>query len=270
MPIHKYMDIDSGFALSEPGQYPTSDPDRQTQFKLGQEKISAGRCNAMVASQRKKSSTDQQQKEDTGGYTYGSYCCPVGTNPLNQKQGIRMSEPRPTVKTALLRTIEKIKTDPKTANVVFRAETELKENVRCIARVREFETLIVDEPTDLGGTNAAMNPVELVLVALGTCQEIMYAAYAAVLGIPLTEVKVDVKGYLNLQGLFGMDPSIPPGYQTIVWETRISSPADEGSLKSLVAIVERTCPLLDVIRRPIEASGKVFINGNPEACSLTA
>lgn len=92
-----------------------------------------------------------------------------------------------------------------------------------------------------------------------------YAAYAAVLDIPLTEVKVDVKGYLNLQGLFGMDPSIRPGYQKIVWETRISSPADEDSLRSLVTTVEKTCPLLDVIRRPIEASGKVFINGNAVA-----
>ena len=176
-----------------------------------------------------------------------------------------MSEPRPTLKTALLRMIERINADPKIANVVFRAETELNENVRCIARVREFAPLIVDEPTDLGGTNAAMNPVELVLAALGTCQEIMYAAYAAVLDIPLTEVKVDVKGYLNLQGLFGMDPSIRPGYQKIVWETRISSPADEDSLRSLVTTVEKTCPLLDVIRRPIEASGKVFINGNAVA-----
>lgn len=128
-----------------------------------------------------------------------------------------MPELLPTVKTALLKTIEKIKSDPKAANLVFRAETELHERVRCIARVREFETLVVDEPTDLGGTNAAMNPVELILVAFGTCQEIMYAAYAAVLDIPLTEVKVDVKGYLNLQGLFGLDSSTPPGYQRIVW-----------------------------------------------------
>ena len=181
-----------------------------------------------------------------------------------------MSESRTTVKTALLKTIDKIKSDPKAANLVFRAETELNENVRCIARVREFGPLVVDEPTDLGGANAAMNPVELVLAAFGTCQEIMYAAYAAVLDIPLTEVKVDVKGYLNLQGLLGLDSSIPPGYQKIIWETRISSPADEVSLRDLVATVEKTCPLLDIIRRPIEASGKVFINGNAEIYSPTA
>jgi putative redox protein len=173
-----------------------------------------------------------------------------------------MSELRPTVKNALLKTIDKINSDPKAANLVFRAETDLKEGVRCIAKVRDFELLVVDEPAALGGTDVAMNPVELVLAAFGTCQEIMYSAYAAVLDIPLTEVKVDVKGYLNLQGLLGLDSSVPPGYQKIVWETRISSPSDEASLRALVATVEKTCPLLDIIKRPIEASGQVFINGN--------
>ena len=98
----------------------------------------------------------------------------------------------------------------------------------------------------------------------------MYAAYAAVLDIPLAEVEVDVKGHLSLQRLFDMAPSVTPDYQKFVWETRISSPADEDSLRSLVATVERTDPLLDVIRRPVEASGKVFINGNTGACGLTA
>lgn len=172
-----------------------------------------------------------------------------------------MSELRPAVKAALLKTIEKIKSDSRSANLVFRAQTELKENVRCTANVREFEPLVIDEPPALGGADAGVNPVELVLVALGTCQEIMYAAYAAVLGIPLTEVKVDVKGYLNLKGLLSLDPAVAPGFQKVVWETRIASSSDEASLRNLVATVEKTCPLLDILQRPIETSGKVFLNG---------
>ncbi|HYQ48521.1 MAG TPA: hypothetical protein VEP69_05610, partial [Thermodesulfovibrionales bacterium] len=88
--------------------------------------------------------------------------------------------PQETVKEALQKTIEAITKNPKCSNVVFRAETELVEDVRCVIKVRDFPPLSVDEPVDLGGGNAAMNPVELVLGALGTCQEIMYAAYASV------------------------------------------------------------------------------------------
>jgi uncharacterized OsmC-like protein len=165
------------------------------------------------------------------------------------------------LKAALIKTIESIKSNPATANVVFRAETKLEDGVRCSAKVREFTPLVVDEPPELGGTNAAMNPVELVLAALGTCQEIMYAAYAAVMGIPLEEVKVDVKGYLDLRGLFGLDDTVPPGYKRITFNTTIKSPADEATLLQLIKTVERHCPLLDILSRAQEVSGAAIVNG---------
>ncbi|MHB1231912.1 MAG: OsmC family protein [Burkholderiales bacterium] len=168
-----------------------------------------------------------------------------------------------TVKAALLSTIESIKANPGVARLVFRADTELVEDVRCSAKVRDFAPMLVDEPPELGGQDAAMNPVELVLVALGTCQEIMYSAYASVMGIPVSKVKVSVKGYLDLRGLFAMDGAIPPGYQKVVFETAIDSTADELTLKKLIETVESHCPVLDTLTRAIEVTGKVSINGGP-------
>jgi OsmC-like protein len=52
----------------------------------------------------------------------------------------------------------------------------------------------------LGGTDAGPNPVELVLAALATCQEITYRAYATALGIPLESVSVRLEGLLDLIG----------------------------------------------------------------------
>ena len=170
--------------------------------------------------------------------------------------------PQETVKEALQKTIEAITKNPKCSNVVFRAETELVEDVRCVIKVRDFPPLSVDEPVDLGGGNAAMNPVELVLGALGTCQEIMYAAYASVMGITLSKVTVNVKGYLDLKGLFAMDETVPPGYKKICYETAIESPADSETLKKLVAMVESHCPVLDTLTRAVEVSGSVSINGS--------
>lgn len=165
------------------------------------------------------------------------------------------------LKAALMKTIEGIKSNPATANVVFRAETRLEDGVCCSAKVREFTPLTVDEPPELGGTNAAMNPVELVLAALGTCQEIMYAAYAAVMGIPLEEVRVDVKGYLDLRGLFGLDDTVPPGYKRITFNTTIKSLADEAALLQLIQAVESHCPLLDILTRAQDVSGTATVNG---------
>lgn len=165
------------------------------------------------------------------------------------------------VKEALMNTIGGIQERPGTSNVVFRAETELVEDVRCTARVRDFSPITVDEPPELGGQDSAANPVELVLVALGTCQEIMYSAYAAVMDIQLDSVKVNVRGYLDLKGLFGLDPSIPPGYKRITFDTEIESPAGDESLRKLVETVEGHCPVLDILSRPQSVSGTAKVHG---------
>ncbi len=166
-----------------------------------------------------------------------------------------------TVKAALMQSIAGIQGNPDAAKVVFRADTQLEEDVRCSAKVRDFAPIIVDEPPDLGGADAAANPVELLLVALGACQEIMYSAYASVMGVQLNSVKVNLRGYLDLRGLFGMDAAVPPGYQKIIFETTVDSPADIETLKKLVETVESHCPVLDTLVRAIEVSGQVTLNG---------
>jgi len=164
------------------------------------------------------------------------------------------------LKKALTTTIGAITENPAGANLVFRAQTKLEENVRCSARVREFAPLGVDEPPELGGDNTAMNPVELVLCALGTCQEIMYAAYAAVMDIKLDSVEVEVKGYLDVRGLFAM-AEVAAGYKNIKFETNISSPAPREKIRQLVEMVESHCPVMDTITRAIEVSGDSYHNG---------
>jgi putative redox protein len=147
------------------------------------------------------------------------------------------------VKVALMSAIAGIQDNPGQAKVVFRAHTAMVEDVRCIATVRNFATMDVDEPPELGGSNTAPSPVELALVALGTCQEIMYAAYAAVMDVPLDSVQVKLRGYLDLQGLLGVDASVLSGYQNVV-ET-----------------MESRCPALVTLVRSIVVEGKVTING---------
>jgi len=167
------------------------------------------------------------------------------------------------VKDALLKAIEGIKVNPAVSKVVFRAQTELVENVRCSAVVRNFPPMAVDEPPELAGSDSAPNPVELVLVALGTCQEIMYSAYASVMGVPLNSVKCNLRGYLDLRGLFGMDANTPAGYQKITYETILQSPASPEELRKLVQTVESHCPVMDTLMRPMEVTGKVIANGQP-------
>lgn len=167
------------------------------------------------------------------------------------------------VKEALMKTIAGIQANPACSNVVFRAKTTWVEDVLCTATIRDFAPMAIDEPPELGGQDSAPNPVELVLAALGTCQEIMYSAYAAVMDIPLDSVQVNARGYLNLQGLFGLDESVPPGYKRITFETEIESSADDDSLRKLIETVEKCCPVLDILARPQLVTGTAKVNGRP-------
>ena len=115
------------------------------------------------------------------------------------------------VKEAVLATVDAIKNDPDAAMVRYEADTRWEEDVRCTARVRGFEPMVIDEPAAFGGGDTAMSPADVVLVAMGTCQEIMYAALASTMDIQLDEVTVKVNADLDLRGLAGMDENIPPG-----------------------------------------------------------
>jgi len=166
------------------------------------------------------------------------------------------------VKNAMMKIITGIQENPSSSKVFFRAATEWEEDVRCTAKVRNFPPMTIDEPPVLGGQDAGHNPVELVLVALGTCQEIMYSAYASVMGITLDSVKVNAKGNLDLKGMFGLDETVPAGFTDIQFETTLESAADDDALIKLVETAESNCPVLDMLTRQVPVNGTVTINGH--------
>lgn len=162
------------------------------------------------------------------------------------------------VKAAIQQTIGGIQQDPANAHVTFGVKTAWVNGVLTKVRARQFN-FTVDEPESLGGTDLAPNPVEYLLASLGTCQEILYAAFAAVQGIPLTAVKVEVKGGIDLHGMFALKEGVPAGFREIEYHTVIESPAPKEVIEALVAAVESHCPVLDTLVNPVKVTGKVEI-----------
>ena len=161
-----------------------------------------------------------------------------------------------TIKTSVENLIAAVKKNPQLANSVFRASTYSESpgfTVR--SEVRGF-TVPIDEPRELGGNDTAPNPVELLLAALGGCQEIVYRAFAAVLGIEIDSIEVHAKGYIDLHGFLGL-ADVPAGFTNISYTTRIVSSASPESISQLAALVEKHCPVQDTLMRSIAVSGKV-------------
>lgn len=153
--------------------------------------------------------------------------------------------------------IASLQANPSLCWALFRVDTRLVDRLLCEARTRDLPPVLVDEPAVMGGTNQAFTPVELILAALGACQEIMYMVYAGLMGVELTGVEVKLKGRLNLQGLFGLAEGVSPGLTRVESHVILESHEPEHRLQELVRVVESRCPVLDVFTRPVEVVSQV-------------
>ncbi|TNE73382.1 OsmC family peroxiredoxin [bacterium] len=152
--------------------------------------------------------------------------------------------------------IGNITTNTDKANAVFTARSELKDGLLAKINIRDFQ-LIIDEPNSLGGTDLGPNPVEVVLGALGACQEIVVKAYASVLGIEVSSVKVEAQGHLDLRGFFNQ-ADVRPGFKEVKFNTIIETEeTDAEKLKSLQFFAENRCPVLDIIQNAVATSGSI-------------
>jgi uncharacterized OsmC-like protein len=142
---------------------------------------------------------------------------------------------------------------PAQSEVWYETQTRLGAGVDSTASIRQF-SVRVDEPDGLGGLDTAPSPVEYILVALGSCQEITYRLYADALGIPLNGVSVKLKALLDLRGFFAVDETVKPGFQYIEATVTFDSPASEEDLRRLKDTVDQHCPVLDILRNPLPVS----------------
>ena len=162
------------------------------------------------------------------------------------------------LQTLIAETQSAFRADPQKARATFASRSRLGEGFRSEAALRDHR-VTVDEPPELGGTDKGPNPVELVLAALGTCQEITYRAYAAALGIPLEGVRVELEGDLDLRGFFAVDETVRPGYQGVRGTVHLTSRAKPEVLEQLRQAVNAHCPVLDIIANPVPVTLDIAI-----------
>lgn len=139
------------------------------------------------------------------------------------------------------------KSDPSKAQVTFSSVSELTHGLRSTATIRDKYQYAADEPTWLGGTDSAPNPLEMLLASLGTCQEITYKAYAQVMGIKIERVSVSLDGNVDLRKFFGVEESARAGFSSITGTVTIKSDADKETLGQLKLAVDSHCPVLDCL-----------------------
>ncbi len=156
----------------------------------------------------------------------------------------------------LLAIVEAVKQNWEKGKTVWTASARWLGGFRVETASRGFK-LKADEPDMLAGTNTAANPVELVLQAYGACLAIGYAMNAAVRGITIRDLRIDVEGEIDLPGFLGLEPPEKagmdrlPGYKSVTARVKMSADADAATLRELHDHVVRTSPVGVTISRPV-------------------
>jgi uncharacterized OsmC-like protein len=167
----------------------------------------------------------------------------------------------------LVATVEAIKAKPQLAQFKFRAENTWESGGRSRTQIQGFYgagqedpsrkkpfELVGDEPPVLLGTDQAPNAVEAVLHALASCIAVGFIYNAAARGIEVTRLTSSVEGELDLQGFLGLSDTIRPGFQNIRFRYQVKSNASREKIEELCEYVQRTSPVLDIIRNPVPVS----------------
>lgn len=170
----------------------------------------------------------------------------------------------------LVSTIETIKENPGLAEFRFRANTEWIEGGHTRTAIQGFYGagsedssraepfyLEGDEPPVLLGTNAGPNAVETVLHALSSCLAVGFVYNASAQGIRVEALDFELEGEVDLNAFLGLSDEVRPGYKAIELTYRVESDAPKEKVVELCEYVQRTSPVLDLLRNPVPVSVKL-------------
>lgn len=158
--------------------------------------------------------------------------------------------------------VETITEEPAVGQFRFRADTEWTDALQCVTTIDDFDqagdriytqefTIEGDEPEQILGKRTAPNAVELLLVALGSCLSVGYAANAAAMGIELDSLRFELEGDVDLRGFLGISEDVRAGYNSVTCTAYIDADASEEELAELRDRVETTSPLMDNITNAV-------------------
>jgi uncharacterized OsmC-like protein len=162
------------------------------------------------------------------------------------------------LKTALDRNIKAIGLRP----AIGRGTAVTKVRIRdgCTADIEDGGwKLTADEGKNDGGNGEGPDPGVFGRAALGSCLAIGYAEWAAVLGVPIESIEVEVHADYDAAAMFGLDKSKKPGWGAVRYVVRVESSASESEVRKLIDHADSLSPLLDDFSRPLSITRELHI-----------
>jgi uncharacterized OsmC-like protein len=121
---------------------------------------------------------------------------------------------------------------------------------------RKF-VMVTDDPDVLGGVDSAPTPAETLVAALAGCLTSGIAANAAMFGVPLDTIDINMEADVDFRGVLGHDKSVRSGISDIRYTVTIQSPAPEDQVRRCKETIDRKSPVRDTLANPVNITSKL-------------
>ena len=164
----------------------------------------------------------------------------------------------------LMNTVESVKADPKLGKFIFRSKSKWLGRAHVQSTFdslygagqehRRTPPMFMegDEPAALLGSDLAPNAGEAALHALSCCLGVTYAYNAAAMGIDISSLSFEMETDTDLRGFMELDKGVRPGLSQMRVKVNLACNGTKDQIRELHEKVERTSPLLDTFRHPVD------------------
>ncbi|SER47599.1 OsmC family protein [Salipaludibacillus aurantiacus] len=108
-------------------------------------------------------------------------------------------------------------------------------------------TLVLDEGSQMGGTDQGPNPLQASLAALASCENVTANMAAKEMNFDLKNIEFNITGEFNPKGFMG-EPGVRPYFKRVEVKAVVETTESETRLKELQEKVETRCPVYTMMK----------------------
>ncbi|MGW7168586.1 OsmC family protein [Streptomyces sp. NPDC054884] len=154
------------------------------------------------------------------------------------------------------------KADPSTGRKTLKAVTTCEGGFRNLTQIRALEPVLVSEPCHLLGDDAAPNPSEMALAALGSCVSVGLLANATQRGVTLSRIEVAMEGDIDISAVWGVGDTPEGkvlGFTAVRCSVTLAGDADDEVLGEIKDSAMTWSPVVNTFANNVEISSTLTI-----------
>ncbi|TXT63189.1 MAG: hypothetical protein BAJALOKI1v1_770007 [Promethearchaeota archaeon] len=160
-----------------------------------------------------------------------------------------------------MKQIRKLRSDKKAEslfNKEFVVETEQIDNLHLENKIGNF-IIECDEDDEVGGSNKAPNPMQLLLSSLASCSYLTVSLICSLMKLKVTHLKLRLSAKYDLRALWNNETNDPPGFYAFHFKWFISTKEPLSKIKKVIQKAAEICPVRGTIEKSNSFCQDIFI-----------